>query len=69
VLRRLVGLQTARRLPSIDDWESQIHQDEIGPARSRHRDGLLTIDGEYDLKSPALQAASQRVTTRVVVFD
>ena len=68
VLCRRIGFELPRRLPSIDDREPQIHQDEIGLCGLRNRDRLLAIDGQHHVVPAPLQPATQRVAARLVVF-
>src|SRR5579884_3185343 len=55
--------------PSVHVAKRDIHQDEVRPARSGHRNSLRTVNRTHDLVTLALESPRQHVPVHLIVFD
>src|ERR1700687_1515388 len=63
----LVGLQAARRFPSVHHREGQVHHDNVGAALERPLDGFRTAGGLYGFEARELEVLSVHLAGIVVV--
>ena len=57
-LGRVIGLESARRLPAVHHRQAHVHQDEIGLLARRHVDAFLAVHRDHDLEAVAQQAGA-----------
>src|SRR5206468_3694825 len=70
VARLWIVLQSARRLPAVDDRHFEIHQDDVGAFAERHRTALLAVRCCHNVEiAQQLEPHLEHVDVVVVVLD
>ena len=62
-------LERARGFPAVDNRQTHVHQNQIGPLLGRRLDAARAIEGENNLVAFAQQAARQHIAIHLVIFD